>query len=93
MAAAVPRRRRKIADSVPHCSSLESWEGKLKCGCVIAYHLADHEQDVAAALGIPDDVTQIALLAVAYTTTTDFRPAARPPVEEITYYDHWGRTA
>jgi hypothetical protein len=26
-------------------------------------------------LGIPDDATQIALLPVAYTTTTDFRPA------------------
>jgi hypothetical protein len=37
--------------------------------------------------GIPDDATQIALLPVAYTTITDFRPAARPPVEEITSYD------
>jgi hypothetical protein len=38
-------------------------------------------------LGLPDDATQIALLPVAYTTTTDFRPAARPPVEEITSYN------
>jgi hypothetical protein len=38
-------------------------------------------------LGIPDDATQIALLPVGYTTATDFRPAARPPVEEITSYD------
>ena len=44
-------------------------------------------QEVANVLGLPDDATQIALLPVAYTTTTDFRPAARPPVEEITSYD------
>jgi hypothetical protein len=46
---------------------------------------------VAEILGIPDDVTQISLLAVAYTTTDTFRPAARPPVEEITYHDRWGQ--
>jgi hypothetical protein len=48
------------------------------------------EEQVAAILGIPDDVTQIALLAVGYTTTAEFHPARRPPIEEITYYDHWG---
>lgn len=57
----------------------------------VGYHLADREREVASLLGIPDDVTQITLLPVAYTTTTDFRPAARPPVEEITYNDGWGR--
>jgi nitroreductase len=56
----------------------------------VGYHLADREQEVAALLGIPGDVTQITLLPVAYTTTTEFKPAARPPVEEITYYDGWG---
>jgi hypothetical protein len=54
---------------------------------ITGYHLLGHEQEVANVLGIPDDATQIALLPVAYTTTTDFRPAARPPVEEITSYD------
>jgi nitroreductase len=57
----------------------------------VGYHLANRERDVAALLGIPDDVTQISLLPVAYTTTTEFRPAARPPVEEITYNDGWAR--
>jgi nitroreductase len=45
---------------------------------------------VAEALGIPDDVLQIALLPVAYTIGTDFKPAARPPVEQITYWNQWG---
>ncbi len=61
--------------------------GSSSCG----YHLQDHESDVAA-LGIPDDVTQISLLAVAYTTQRDFRPAARPAVRDITYFDAWERT-
>jgi nitroreductase len=48
------------------------------------------EQEVAELLGIPDDVTQIALFPVAHTVGTDFKPANRPPVEGITYWDTWG---
>jgi hypothetical protein len=33
---------------------------------------------------------QISLLAVAYTTQRDFRPAARPALEDITYLERWG---
>jgi nitroreductase len=52
------------------------------------------EKEAAALLGIPDDVTQVALLPVAYTLGTDFKPAVRPPVEDITYWDTWAaRTA
>lgn len=51
-----------------------------------------HERQAAELLGIPDDVTQIALLPVAYTAGTDFRPAQRPPVERITYWDSWAST-
>lgn len=51
-------------------------------------HLAK-EKEVAGVLGIPDTVTQAALFPVAYTIGTDFRPAARPPVETITYWDTW----
>ena len=40
-------------------------------------------------LGIPDDITQVALLPVAYTTGDDFKPAARGPVEHITYFNQW----
>jgi nitroreductase len=60
---------------------------------ICGYHLQDHEADVAALLGIPADVTQISLLAVAYTTQRDFRPATRPAVRDITYFDAWERSA
>lgn len=50
------------------------------------------EQEVAALLGIPDGVTQIALFPVAHTIGTEFKPATRPPVEGITYWDAWGDT-
>jgi nitroreductase len=52
-------------------------------------HLAK-EQEVAEVLGIPPTVTQAALFPVAYTIGTDFKPAARPPAESITYWDSWG---
>lgn len=52
------------------------------------FHLA-RERESAELLGIPDDVTQVAMIPVAYTIGTDFRPATRPPVEEITYWDGW----
>jgi len=50
------------------------------------------EKEAAKLLGIPDDVTQVALLPVAYTIGIDFKPAARPPVEMITYWDTWDDT-
>jgi nitroreductase len=50
------------------------------------------EKEAADLLGIPDTVTQVALLPVGYTTGGDFKPAARPPVEGITYWDSWGGT-
>src|SRR5207248_970235 len=37
-------------------------------------HLA-YEKEAAALLGIPDTVTQVALIPVAYHTGTDFKPA------------------
>jgi nitroreductase len=52
-------------------------------------HLAK-EREVGDLLGIPAGVTQAALFPVAYTIGTDFRPAARPPAETITYWDSWG---
>ena len=52
-------------------------------------HLAK-EREVAELLGIPDTITQAALFPVAYTIGTDFRPAARPPAETVTFWDSWG---
>jgi nitroreductase len=50
------------------------------------------EREVAALLGIPADVTQAALLPVAYFTGVDFQVARRVPARERTYWDGWGRT-
>ncbi|MFV0526693.1 MAG: nitroreductase family protein [Acidimicrobiales bacterium] len=54
--------------------------------CLTTLHLA-HEQEAAELLGIPAHMTQAGLLPVAYTRGTDFKPASRPPVEEIAYLD------
>jgi len=48
------------------------------------------EKEVAEILSIPDDVTQAALLPVAYFTGEDFKPARRIPARERTYWDTWG---
>jgi len=49
-------------------------------------------QEVADLLGIPDGVTQVVLLPVAYTHGTDFTPATRRPASAITWFDRWGDT-
>src|SRR3954453_11090464 len=45
-------------------------------------HLAK-EAEAAELLGIPDGISQVALVPVAYTTGGDLKPAARPPVEGV----------
>jgi nitroreductase len=47
------------------------------------------ESEVAALLGIPDDVLQVGMLPVAYTLGSDFKPARRPSAESITSFDGW----
>jgi nitroreductase len=49
-----------------------------------------YEQEIAGLLGIPDNVTQAALLPVAYFTGEDFRPAKRTPARKVTSWDTWG---
>ena len=49
-----------------------------------------YEKEIAELLGIPDDVTQAALLPVAYFTGEDFRPARRTPARDLTSWDSWG---
>lgn len=56
--------------------------------CLTTIHLGK-EQEAADLLGIPDHMTQAGLIPVAYTKGTDFKPAQRPPVEEITYLDSY----
>ena len=47
------------------------------------------EKDAAAILGIPDHITQTALLPVAYFTGTDFKPAKRLPLEKVVHWESW----
>ena len=52
-------------------------------------HLA-HEKAVAELLGIPyESFTQVALIPIAYTKGTDFKPAYRPPVESVMHINQW----
>ena len=48
-----------------------------------------YADEAADILGIPADITQAALLPVAYYTGEDFRPANRVPARERTHWDCW----
>jgi nitroreductase len=57
--------------------------------CWTTFHLA-HEREAAELLGIPyDDVMQAALIPVAYTLGTDFKPAVRSPLDTMVHWDRW----
>ena len=49
-----------------------------------------YENEIADILGIPNDITQAALLPVAYYTGEDFKPAKRVPAVEVTSWNSWG---
>jgi nitroreductase len=49
------------------------------------------EQEAAQVLGIPETVTQAALLPVAYFTGRDFKPAKRLPASTLTHWNAWGQ--
>jgi nitroreductase len=54
-----------------------------------SFHLAQ-EREAAALLGIPyDEVMQAALIPVAYTVGTDFKPAVRAPLETMVHWERW----
>jgi nitroreductase len=50
------------------------------------------EASVKEILGTPENLTEIALLPVAYTMGTDFRRASRSPARSITSFDRYGTT-
>jgi nitroreductase len=54
-------------------------------------HLA-YEEEARRILGVPDNVTQACLLAVAHYKGEDFKPARRIPGRERTYWNKWGAT-
>lgn len=47
------------------------------------------EREAAEILGIPESVTQAALLPLAYFSGDDFKPAPRVPGHELTHWDRW----
>lgn len=50
----------------------------------------NREEEVAGILGIPyETVAQAVLTPVAYTTGTDFKPAARPAPDAVIHWDSW----
>ena len=54
--------------------------------------ILNRQDDIADLLSIPDGMTQIAMIPVAWSKGTDFRKAPRFPAREITYVDGFGRT-
>ncbi len=56
--------------------------------CWTTLHL-EHEREVGELLGIPADHTQVALIPMAYTLGTSFKPAPRKDLEAALHIDHW----
>ncbi len=50
-----------------------------------------HEREVSQALGIPEEISQAALIPVAYTKGTDFKKAGRIPARQLTSWNRWGQ--
>ena len=55
-------------------------------------HLA-FEKEVGELFGVPDTVSQVGLIPVAYFKGKTFRRARRRPADEITYWNQWKDTA
>ncbi len=57
--------------------------------CWTTVHLF-YEQEAAQVLGIPyERIMQTALIPVAYTLGTDFKPVPRVPQESIVHWERW----
>jgi nitroreductase len=48
-----------------------------------------YEAEAAAVLGLPEHVRQAALIPTAYSIGTDFKPAAREPLDTVLHVDRW----
>ena len=49
-----------------------------------------HEKEISDLLGIPyDEYMQVALIPIAYTKGTNFKPAYRPSVDTVMHIDQW----
>jgi nitroreductase len=52
-------------------------------------HLA-YEKEVADIIGLPyEKIAQAALIPVAYTIGTDFKPASREPLDSVLHWNRW----
>jgi nitroreductase len=59
-------------------------------GSVWTTHHLDYEREAADVLGIPyEEITQVALIPVAYTLGTDFKPAKRNPLSTVLHWETW----
>ena len=57
--------------------------------CWTSFHLY-HEREAAEILGLPyDEIMQAALIPVAYTLGTDFKPARRKPLDTMVHWNRW----
>ena len=54
--------------------------------------ILSRRDDLAELLGIPEGMTQIAMLPVAWMKGTDVRLAPRRPAREVTYFDRFATT-
>jgi nitroreductase len=58
-------------------------------GSVLATALAHRAAEVGAVLSLPDDCVPLTLVPVGYTVGTDFRPAARGPIDDVVHWNSW----
>jgi nitroreductase len=56
--------------------------------CWTTLHL-EHEKEVGELLGIPPDIAQLALIPLAYTIGTDFKPAPRKSLGTVLHLEGW----
>ncbi len=57
--------------------------------CWTSVHLY-YEKEAADVLGIPyDKIAQAALIPIAHTLGTDFKPGSRVPLDDILHWDKW----
>ncbi len=56
--------------------------------CLTTLHLSNGEK-AAELLGIPEGIMQVGLLPVAYTIGDNFKPAKRPPLDDILHWNTW----
>jgi hypothetical protein len=79
-------------DNAPNAMAAAAYGSIIPAAWSFLLALRAREKEAAELLGIPDHITQVALLPVAYTTGGDFKPAKRPPISEITFWNEWDQS-